>query len=395
MQFRRHLGNRLTIILVLALMSLLLACSGTGGSSAPLASSFQVPRVVLITIASGFTNPIAVQQPLPDGSNRFFVAEQAGAIRIVQNGAILPAPFLDLTSKVNSGGEKGLLGLAFHPAYLQNRRFFVHYNRLVNSRLQSVVAEYAASVANPNQADPARERIILTLDQPFENHNGGQIAFGAGGFLYLGFGDGGSEGDPLGNGQNLQTLLGKILWIDVSSTALSYSIPPDNPLAAGGGRPEIWAYGLRNPWRFSFDLPTGRLFAGDVGQDRFEEIDLIQRGGNFGWSIMEAMHCFHPAVNCNTSGLIPPIAEYDHSEGDAVIGGYVYHGTAISGLQQAYVFGDFGSGRIWLLRENPPGIWTRSLLLATGANLSSFGQDQAGEIYVVLYSGALARLAPQ
>jgi glucose/arabinose dehydrogenase len=345
-------------------------------------------------VVSGLTSPVDMQQP-DDGSGRFFVVEQPGTVRVLQNGAIAPAPFLDIRALVDFGGEKGLLGLAFHPGYRQNRRLFVHYNRRVNGRLQSVIAEYLTSATDPNQADAASQRILLTVDQPFDNHNGGQMAFGPDGFLYIGLGDGGSGGDPLGNAQNLQTLLGKILRIDVDTTSAGkqYGVPADNPFVSGG-LPEIWAYGLRNPWRFSFDRATGRLFCADVGQNQFEEINLIERGGNFGWNIMEGAHCFNPPTGCNSSGLILPIAEYDHSEGSAVVGGYVYSGAALPQLQRAYVFGDFGSGRIWELRENAPGNWTRTLLLSTGRSLSSFGQDQSGEIFVLDYSGVLLKLAP-
>lgn len=260
-----------------------------------------------------------------------------------------------------------------------------------------MIAEYGRSAADANLAEGASERILLTVVQPFDNHKGGQLAFGPDGFLYIGLGDGGSGGDPLGNGQNLQTLLGKMLRIDVDSSGpgIAYAVPPDNPFVAGGGRAEIWASGLRNPWRFSFDRHTGRFFVADVGEGRFEEIDLVRRGDNLGWNIMEGAHCFNPMTGCSMTGLVLPIAEYDHSEGSAVIGGYVYHGAAIPALQQAYIFGDFGSGRIWELQETQPGQFTRVLLLSTGRNLSSFGQDQAGEIYVVDYSGSIFRLSTQ
>jgi len=340
------------------------------------------------------TAPIGLQI-LADG--RLFVLEQAGTIRIVQNGAVLPAPFLDITSKVTSGGETGLLGLAFHPAYAQNGRLFVHYNRTVAGQLQTVIAEYARSAANPNAADPASERILLTVNQPFPNHKGGQMAFGPDSFLYIGLGDGGSENDPQRNGQNTQTMLGKLLRIDVNTTSpgKQYGIPPDNPFVSGGGLPEIFAYGLRNPWRFSFDTATGRLFVGDVGQDKFEEVDLVSGGDNLGWSVMEASHCFRPSSGCNMAGLKLPIAEYDHSEGNAVIGGYVYHGTTIPSLQNTYIFGDFGTGRIWMLTEAPSGQWTRTLLLSTNRNLSTFGQDASGEVYVVDLSGTVLKLTAQ
>ncbi len=391
---RKSIWGILTAV-PLAVATLAAGCSGTGTStiSNP-GPPVPVPPLSLTTVVTGLSNPVDFQQP-NDGTNRFFVVEQAGTIRIIQAGAVLPAAFLDIRSKVLFDGEQGLLGLAFHPNYRQNRLFYVNYVRNSSGQTQTIIAEYSASLLDPNQADPSSERILLTVNQPFSNHKGGQLVFGPDGFLYIGLGDGGSGRDPLGNGQSLQTLLGKMLRIDVNVTSggRQYGIPPDNPFAAGGGLPEIWAYGLRNPWRFSFDRGnTNRLFCADVGQDRFEEIDLIVRGGNFGWNVMEGAHCFNPSSGCNMAGLILPIAEYDHTEGDAVIGGYVYRGTAIPQLVGAYLMGDFGSGRIWILQETSPGIFTRSLGLMTGRSISSFGQDLAGEAYVVDYSGSVLRL---
>jgi glucose/arabinose dehydrogenase len=363
-------------------------CGGDHNPPTPPSTDPVTPNVTLTTFVGGLTNPVGFA-PANDGSGRFFVLEQSGKIRVIQNGALLGTPFLDITQKIESGGEKGLLGLALHPQFIQKGLFFVNYTRRVAGQLQSVIAEYIVSPTNANQASPTSERILFTLNQPFDNHNGGQLAFGPDGFLYLGFGDGGGAGDStFGNGQRKDALLGKILRIDVDSRgAGQYGIPQDNPFATGGGAPEVWAYGFRNPWRFSFDS-NGRLFAGDVGQDKFEEVDIVVKGGNYGWNIMEGLHCFNPPSNCNQSGLILPITEYDHLAGDiTVIGGYVYRGTSIPQLQGAYIFGDFGSGRIWILRENPPGTWTRSLLLSSGKTISSFGQDSSGEIYVVDYSG--------
>jgi len=336
-------------------------------------------------------------QNAADGSGRLFVVEQQGQIRIVTNNSLVPTAFLDITNLVDFGGEKGLLGLAFHPAYSQNRRFFVNYDRVVSGQMQTVIAEFQTSASNPNQADPNSQRILFTVNQPFPNHKGGQLAFGPDGFLYIGLGDGGSAGDPLGNAQNRQVLLGKMLRIDVDHTSpgLQYAIPSDNPFLNGVDRGEVWAYGLRNPWRFSFDVPSGRLFVADVGQDKFEEIDILQKGGNFGWNIMEGLHCFKPSSGCNMTGLILPITEYDHSQGDAVIGGYVYRGPAIPRLSGTYLFSDFESGTIWGLTENSTGQWTRSQLIAGGRNISSFGRDEAGELYVLDYSGTLLRITAQ
>ena len=383
------------VALLLSVLALTAANQNCGGDSNPNPAPMPIPVTASLTlIASGFVEPTTLAAA-NDGSNRFFVVEQRGSIRIIQNGAVVGTPFLDIQSKIDSGGEKGLLGLALHPQFAQNRRFFLNYTRLLNGQLQSVIAEYLASAADPNQADPTSERILLILDQPFANHNGGQLAFGPDGFLYIGFGDGGGGGDPFGNGQSLQTLLGKILRIDVNTTSpgRQYGIPPDNPFANGGGLPEIWALGLRNPWRFSFDS-MGRLFCGDVGQNAFEEIDIITRGGNYGWNIMEGAHCFG-ASSCNQSGSLPPIAEYDHSEGTAVIGGFVYRGNAIPQLPGLYVFGDFSSGSIWTLREVTPGVWTRTLLLASGKTISSFGEDGTGELYVLDHSqGEVLKITP-
>jgi glucose/arabinose dehydrogenase len=327
-----------------------------------------------------------------------FVVEQAGTIRILQGGALLTTPFLDIRARVTFSGEMGLLGAAFHPAFGQNQRFYVNYVRtLVTGQIQSVIAEYRLSAADANQADPASERILLTVNQPFTNHKGGQLAFGPDKFLYIGLGDGGSGGDPLGNAQNLQTLLGKMLRIDVDHTtgALPYAIPADNPFVAGAGLPEIWAYGLRNPFRFSFDTATGQLFAGDVGQNLFEEVDILQKGGNYGWNVMEGLHCFNPATGCNTAGLMLPIAEYGRLEGFSVIGGYVYHGPGIPALAGSYVFGDFGSGNIWRLTQDNSGAWQRVLLLSSGKSISSFGRDSAGELYLVDYgAGAILKVSP-
>jgi glucose/arabinose dehydrogenase len=285
--------------------------------------------------------------------------------------------------------------LAFHPNFSTNRKFYVNYTRRVAGQLQTIVAEYQASTANPNQADTSSARILLTINQPFDNHNGGQLAFGPDGFLYIGVGDGGSGGDPNNNGQNKTVLLGKLLRIDVNSTSAGkqYAIPPGNPFASGvGGAPEIFAYGFRNPWRFSFD--SSRLFVADVGQDAFEEIDLVESGKNYGWRVMEGTHCFNPASNCDQTGLTLPIFDYPHSDGESVTGGFVYRGSAIPALVGTYVFADFISGNIWLLNESGS-TWTRTLAIASGRGVSSFGRDDSGEIYVVDYSGSILRLVAQ
>jgi glucose/arabinose dehydrogenase len=353
----------------------------------------------LTAMTSGFTAPLGLEQP-NDNSGRLFVVEQGGTIRVIQNSALLTQPFLDISSKVTNQVEMGLLGMAFHPAYSQNRKFYVNYVRTSAGQIQSIIAEYLASAANPNLADATSERILLTVNQTgnFPNHKAGQLAFGPDGLLYFGLGDGGSGGDPFGNGQNKNTLLGKMMRIDVNSAdpGLQYHIPADNPFVAGGGLPEIWAYGLRNPWRFSFDPPTGRMFIADVGQDSFEEVDIGAKGANFGWNTMEGLHCFNPASGCNMAGLTLPIAEYSHAEGNAVMGGYVYRGAAIPSLQGLYVFADFGTGKIFTLQETSPGVWKRTLAVTTGKSISSFGRDQNGELYVVdIGTGTVFKIVAQ
>jgi glucose/arabinose dehydrogenase len=352
------------------------------------------PAVALTQFVTGLDHPVGFQVP-DDNSGRIFIVEQAGRIRVVSGGSVVGTPFLDITSKVNyDSTEQGLLGLAFHPNYSQNPVFYVDYDRmLAGGQLQTVIAEYQLA-ADPNQANPASERILLTIDQPATNHKGGQLAFGPDGFLYIAMGDGGVSS----NGQSVQTLLGKILRIGVDppfDPGLQYKIPTDNPFAAGGGLAEIFAFGFRNPWRFSFERGGTRLFVADVGQSSFEEIDLVEKGQNYGWDTMEGKHCYNPAVGCNMTGLTLPIAEYDHTEGNVVIGGFVYHGTAIASLVGIYVLADFGSGKVWGLVENSPGTWTRETLLSTTQNIATFGQDPNGELYAVDYGGTVLKLVAQ
>ena len=383
--------------LFLGLLLLLnIGCGGGGGGGSGGATPNPTPNpspIVLASFATGFVTPIGQETP-DDGSGRLFVIEQGGTIRIIQNATVLSTPFLDVTALVESGGEKGLIGLAFHPNFNTNRRFFIYYTRRVGQQLQSVISEYSSPSLNPDQADATSERQLLIVDKPFDNHNGGQLAFGPDGFLYIALGEGGSPA----NAQNLLTLLGKILRIDVDgpfSPGKQYGIPADNPFAQGGGLPEIWAYGLRNPWRFSFDRATGRLFAGDVGEGRFEEVNLIVGGGNFGWSIMEGNHCFPQGSSCNTTGLTLPITEYAHDAtgGIAVIGGFVYRGALMPGLVGHYIFGDFSSGHVWGLQEVSPGSWQQTLLLTHNLTVSAFGQDAAGELYLVDYgNGAVLNI---
>lgn len=343
-------------------------------------------------MVTGLSAPVYVTHA-GDRSGRLFVVEQAGTIRIIHNGRVLPTPFLDIRSRVISGGELGLLSVAFHPRYASNGRFFVNYTA-TGARLRTVIAEYRASAADANVADPT-ERVILEIGQPFRNHNGGLNLFGPDGMLYIGMGDGGSAGDPFNNGQRLDTLLGKLLRIDVDGES-PYRVPRDNPFAGRrGARGEIWAYGLRNPWRFSFDRATGRLLLADVGQHKWEEIHLIEKGQNYGWNIMEGWHCFNPPTGCRKAGLRLPIAEYDHAQGCSITGGYVYRGSRLPDLRGRYLFGDYCSGRLWALTEGRGSRWRMTQLLSTGLQISSFGEDQEGELYVVDHRGGIYRIGPR
>jgi glucose/arabinose dehydrogenase len=356
-------------------------------------ASFQLR---LEPVAAGFDQPLFVTHA-GDGSGRLFVVEKGGTIRIVQDGRVLPTPFLDLRAVVRAtGSEQGLLGLAFHPRYAENGRFFVAYTANNAPNGDNTVAEYRVS-ADPNRADAASGRVLLAIADFAPNHNGGMLAFGPDGYLYFGTGDGGGAGDPQRNGQNLRTLLGKLLRLDVDGPTTPYSIPADNPFVGrNDARPEIWAYGLRNPWRFSFDRATGDLWIADVGQNAYEEVDYqpaTSRGGeNYGWSIMEGAHCFR-ASQCDTVGLVLPIAEYGHDQGISITGGYVYRGAAYPQLDGAYFFGDYGSGRIWALWRGADGGWQTAELARMNVGISSFGEDEAGEVYLTgLNDGRLYRL---
>ncbi|MEX2535643.1 MAG: PQQ-dependent sugar dehydrogenase [Trueperaceae bacterium] len=385
--------------ILLALLLALVACGPTPASAqdsdedaGPEAG--QPPGLELVEIATGFESPTTIVHA-GDGSERLFVLEQPGRIRVIENGELLPDPFLDIGGEISSGGERGLLGLAFHPNYAQNGRFFIDHT---DSNGDSVVAGYSVSEDDPNRADPGSAMEILHVEQPYANHNGGGLAFGPDGYLYLSLGDGGSGGDPQDNGQNLETLLGTILRIDVDG-ADPYAIPADNPFVDDdNARPEIWAYGLRNPWRFSFDSETGDLWMADVGQNVWEEINFQSAessgGENYGWNIMEGAHCFEPAEGCDTEGLVMPVLEYDHDQGCSVTGGYRYRGDEFPGLVGMYVFGDYCSGQIWGASDTE-GEWTSVPLLSSGLRISAFGEDEAGELYVAGHSsGSIYRLGP-
>jgi glucose/arabinose dehydrogenase len=320
---------------------------------------------------------------------RLFVVEQAGVVRIVDDGQLLADPYLDIRDRVNSAAfERGLLSIAFHPDYQQNGRVYVNYTDLQGA---TVVSRFQVYPDNPNVADPSSEAIVIRIEQPYANHNGGQLQFGPDGYLYIGMGDGGSAGDPQNNGQNPSTLLGTLLRIDVDG-AEPYETPPDNPfLLSGGGREEIWAIGLRNPWRFSFDRNNSDLYVADVGQSTWEEINYQAAGSmggqNYGWNSLEGAHCY--LINgCQTAGMTMPVAEYSHVEGGcSVTGGYVYRGQRFPGLNGNYLLGDYCSGIIWSLFPQDDRNWLLNPLLDSDIRISSFGEDAYGELYVLDHGG--------
>ena len=359
------------------------ATSATGG-----AFSAATVDLRLDPIAGGFDSPVFVTGA-GTGDGRLYVVEQGGRIRVVgPDGSIAPDPFLDISGRLSAGGERGLLGLAFHPSYASDGRFYVDYT---DTDGNTVISEMRRSAASPLVADPASERVLLRIDQPYPNHNGGMLAFGPDGDLYVGMGDGGSGGDPEDRARDTGSLLGKILRIDVDhpSTGAAYGIPATNPYASGaGGRPEIWARGVRNPWRFSFDRTTGDLWIGDVGQSSWEEVDRLTaaagsgRGAHLGWRLVEGRACYDPPAGCEIAGLTAPIAVYGHDAGCAVTGGYVYRGATSPALAGAYLFGDYCSGRIWALDAAGPDVQEPALLLESGHAIATFGQGDDGELYV-------------
>jgi glucose/arabinose dehydrogenase len=383
-----HARIMLLTVGVVALVSLL-ACDS--GVTSP-AGNIQVERVFPDLSFQEMTNLV---QP-DDTSGLIFITEQRGVIYAFSaNNPQQADVFLDIADRVNRGGnEEGLLGLAFDPNYWENGYFYVYYSAADPRR--SVLSRFGFDQENTDVADPQSEVIIMEVEQPYANHNAGQLAFGPDGYLYIGLGDGGSAGDPQGNGQNLGTVLGSILRIDVSvlSIAGDYAIPADNPFVGTlGARPEIWAFGLRNPWRFSFDLETGLLWAGDVGQSSWEEIDIISKGANYGWNIMEGLHCYSPATGCDPSGLTLPLVEYDHSQGRcSVTGGYVYRGDQITSLQGYYIYGDYCSGDIWALAYDGNVVIENILLVDSGLNITSFGEDLAGNLYILDRGGGIYTL---
>jgi len=339
-----------------------------------------------------FSQPVGIYHA-GDRTGRLFVVEQRGSIQVFENSPSSTSKvFLDITDRVLFGGEQGLLGLAFHPSYQTNGYFYVDY--VANNPLRTVIARYSLMADDFNQANKSSELVLLEVAQPFSSHKGGQLAFGPDGYLYIALGDGGSGGDPFGNAQNRSSPLGKILRIDVDSDSggRNYGIPTDNPFASNtvGYMEEIYAYGLRNPWKFSFDTVTLQLWAADVGQSQREEIDIIEKGKNYGWNIMEGTLTYTAG---NQTGLELPIWEYDRDEGIAVIGGFVYRGSELTGLIGSYVYRDYGLGKIWGLSYNGPGTATNRLINDTNLVISSFGVDQQNELYMCAFDGKIYKLA--
>lgn len=350
----------------------------------------QAPQVKFTPYASGLRQ-VTTLTHAGDGSGRLYATLQGGQVRVIQNGAVRAQPFLDLSNLTRAGGERGLLGLAFDPKYKTNRRLYVHYT---DRNGDTVLARYTAT-SDFSRADPQSARTLFTAEQPYANHNGGQLAFGPDGFLYLGLGDGGSGGDPQNNGQKLSTPLGKLLRFDVSGAEAKPAA--GNPfLNRAGANPNIWAYGLRNPWRFSFDRQGGDLIIADVGQNEFEELNRQPRaskgGENYGWDVREGRTCFEPSSGCRTQGLTEPVLQYGRNEGQSITGGYVYRGNAIPSLKGQYVFADFGTGTVWAAR--PSGSSWNKVQLGRVENPSTFGEDEAGELYVAEYgSGRILKLS--
>jgi glucose/arabinose dehydrogenase len=324
-----------------------------------------------------------------DGTDRLFIVEQPGRIRLYENGQLRPQPYLDIVRKVTSSGECGLLSVAFHPKFAENGYLYVNYT--TPRPLRTVVSEFKASPKS-TRVDASTERVILEIRQPFANHNGGHILFGPDGMLYIGMGDGGAAGDPHHNGQKPDSLLGKILRIDVDQRD-PYGVPDDNPfIYTKGFRPEIWAMGLRNPWRLCFDRETGLMYAGDVGQDRLEEIDIIERGGNYGWRYFEGTQDFRREAN--QPPCIAPIKEYGRAQGISITGGYVYRGSKMPQWQGWYFYADYGSGRVWALKYEDGKVTGEAEIYRMRGQPASFGEDKDGELYICEHNGLVVRLDP-
>ncbi len=390
-------NRKLTLLIVTLVLALLIVPAALAQDDEPLVFREEAPtgdNLELVPVVTGFSNPLQVTDP-NDGSGRLFVVEQSGRIYIVRDGELLDTPFIDLSDVASQDvlsrySERGLLGLAFHPDFAENGLFYVNYTASTASHA-SRVTEFRVSDDNPDRADRANPRVVMTIGQPYANHNGGHIAFGPDGYLYISVGDGGGSDDPVNAGQDRSTLLGTILRIDVDDTDNgAYGIPADNPVFTDGTfAPEVWAWGLRNVWRFSFDQATGDLYLADVGQNAWEEINFqpadAEGGLNYGWPAYEGSNRYigpEPETD-----VVMPIAEYDHSQGCSVTGGYVYRGDLVPDLDGVYLFSDWCSGRLWGTYRDLNGDWQTDLLMETGISISSFGQDADGEVYIVDYAG--------
>ena len=376
----------------LLVFALAIACSSEEGTR-PIDLEPSDLSIKAVQVAAGLDHPVFLTAPA--GDERLFVVEQPGRVRIIRNGALVPTPFLDITDRVRDGGERGLLSLAFDPQYATNGRFYVYYT---DGQGDIVVDRHTVS-SNPDVANNAADRVITVPHRQAGNHNGGLVMFGPDGLLYIGTGDGGGAGDAHNNAQNLDVLLGKLLRLDVST--LPYSIPPGNPFVNSNGADEIYAYGLRNPWRFAFD-GTGAnalLYIADVGQGNWEEVNVVNvstAGANYGWRVMEGAHCYNPSNGCNRDGKVLPALEYSHSQGCSITGGFVYRGSAIPELQGHYLYSDYCSG--WLRSfKHEGGVATEQKEYAIGSigNVLSFGRDAAGEIYILSGNGRVYRLDKQ
>lgn len=367
--------------------------SHPGGTALPGQSSDANIAITLEPFASILGGPLAIAAP-DDGSGRLFVAAQDGKVWVVErDGTVRPDPMVDLGPRLRSGGEQGLLGLALHPEFPTDPRVFVDYTDLSGD---TIVASLTLDPSDANRLDPASHRQLLFVDQPFANHNGGALAFGPDGDLYVSLGDGGSGGDPQGNGQNTNALLGKILRLDIDVPAgdEGYAIPSDNPFVGGGGAGEVWLYGLRNPWRLSFDRANGDLWIGDVGQNAFEEVDVARAGTgglNFGWNRMEGSHCYETRV-CPTDNLTLPVADYGRDLGCTVIGGYVYRGSKYPFLVGTYLFADYCSGRIFALDAASDELVAPATVGTGSGSISAFGEDADGELYVTALDGMVSKV---
>jgi glucose/arabinose dehydrogenase len=384
----RHVPLRFLVLFVVLGLALFFAFSACRARKSTLEPA--IPDISLVLTAGGFSQPLGIAHA-GDGSGRLFIVEQGGMVRIIRNGTVVATPFLNVSSLLKSiAGEQGLLGIAFPRGYGPGKNYLYTNYTGTQGVGDTVIARFQTTI-DPDVADPASGQTLLTVVQPFANHNGGQLAFGPDGYLYIGMGDGGSGGDPFNNARNPLSLLGKLLRIDVQSQPIGYLIPSTNPFAGNASyRPEIWALGLRNPWRFSFDRGTGDLFIADVGQNNYEEVNvqsIASAGGeNYGWNIMEGLHCYN-AATCDRTGLTLPVTEYDHSRGNcSITGGFVYRGREYPALQGVYLFGDYCSGSIWGMKRVETAVQIR-VLLESGLLISTFGEDEAGNLYVADHRG--------